>query len=66
MPPVPGARIVSADRFDVQPELHTTVIGEMIRHENDLANLRTMWLPIGQGFIANAYVTADREVHPRI
>ncbi len=35
MPPVPGARIVSADRFDVQPELHTTVIGEMIRHEND-------------------------------
>jgi hypothetical protein len=57
---------VSADRFDVPPELYTTVIGEMIQHENDLANLRTMWLPIGHGFIANAYVTADSEVHPRI
>ncbi len=57
---------MSAEGFDVKPELHTTVIGEMIRHENDLAKLRTLWMPIGQGFIANAHVTADSEVHPRI
>ncbi len=30
----------------------------MIRHENDLTNHRLMWLSIGQGLIANAYVGA--------
>lgn len=35
-----------------------TVIREMMRHENDLTNHRIMWLLIGQGFVANAYVTS--------
>src|SRR6516165_263710 len=33
-------------------------IREMIRHENDVTNHRIMWLLIGQGLIANAYVGA--------
>jgi len=41
---------------DVDPRLYTTVIREMIRHENDLTNHRTMWLLIVQGLIANAVV----------
>jgi len=45
--------------YDVQPQLYTTVIREMIRHENDVTNHRIMWLLIGQGFIANAFVTAE-------
>src|SRR5678816_570858 len=43
---------------DVEPRLFTTVIREMIRHENDVTNHRIMWLLIGQGLIANAYVGA--------
>jgi hypothetical protein len=43
---------------DVEPRLYTTVIREMIRHENDVTNHRIMWLLIGQGLIANAYVNA--------
>src|SRR5512134_2093295 len=43
---------------DVEPRLYTTVIREMIRHENDVTNHRIMWLLIGQGLIANAYVSA--------
>src|SRR5436190_13009705 len=46
---------------DVDPRLYTTVIREMIRHENDVTNHRIMWLLIGQGLIANAYVSASRE-----
>lgn len=46
---------------DVPPEQYPTVIREMIRHENDLTNHRTMWLLIVQGLIANACVTASRE-----
>jgi len=45
---------------DVEPRLYTTVIREMIRHENDVTNHRIMWLLIGQGLIANAYVSAGR------
>jgi hypothetical protein len=44
--------------YDVRPEQYTTVIREMIRHENDVTNHRTMWLLIGQGFLANAFVSA--------
>lgn len=47
--------------YDVRPDQYTTVIREMIRHENDVTNHRTMWLLIGQGFIANAYVSADNQ-----
>jgi len=43
---------------DVEPHLYPTVIREMIRHENDVTNHRIMWLLIGQGLIANAYVGA--------
>jgi hypothetical protein len=45
--------------YDVRPEQYTTVIREMIRHENDVTNHRIMWLLIGQGFIANAFVKAE-------
>lgn len=43
---------------DVDPRMYTTVLREMIRHENDVTNHRIMWLLIGQGLIANAYVGA--------
>jgi hypothetical protein len=43
---------------DVNPQLYTTVIREMFRHENDVTNHRIMWLLIVQGLIANAAVTA--------
>jgi hypothetical protein len=46
---------------DVDPQLYTTVIREMARHENDVTNHRIMWLLIVQGLIANAAVTAGRE-----
>ena len=46
---------------DVEPHLYTTVIREMVRHENDVTNHRIMWLLIGQGLIANAYVSAGAE-----
>lgn len=46
--------------YDVEPHLYTTVIREMIRHENDVTNHRIMWLLIVQGLIANAYVNAGK------
>ena len=46
---------------DVDPQFYTTVIREMIRHENDVTNHRIMWLLIVQGLIANAAVSAGRE-----
>jgi hypothetical protein len=49
---------------DVDRRLYTTVLREMIRHENDVTNHRIMWLLIGQGLIANAYVGASG--HPTI
>jgi hypothetical protein len=42
---------------DVQPENYTSVIRELIRHEDDVTNHRIMWLLVGEGFIANAYVS---------
>ncbi len=50
-----------AAMHDVEPRLYTTIIREMIRHENDVTNHRIMWLLIGQGLIANAYVSAGSE-----
>jgi hypothetical protein len=47
--------------FDVQKEQYPTIIREMIRHENDVTNHRIMWLLVGQGFIANAYVSVKNE-----
>ena len=46
---------------DVEPPLYTTVIRELHRHENDVTNHRLMWLLIGQGLIANAYVGAAKQ-----
>jgi uncharacterized membrane protein len=46
---------------DVEPRLYTTVIREMIRHENDVTNHRIMWLLIGQGLIAYSYVSAGSQ-----
>jgi hypothetical protein len=45
---------------DVEPRVYTTVIREMIRHENDVTNHRIMWLLIVQGLIANAFATAGK------
>ena len=44
--------------YDVRQDQYPMVIREMIRHENDVTNHRIMWLLVGQGFIANAYVSA--------
>jgi hypothetical protein len=32
----------------------------MIKHEDDVTNHRIMWLLVGQGFIANAFVSGER------
>jgi hypothetical protein len=47
--------------YDVKQEQYTTVIREMIKHEDDVTNHRIMWLLIGQGFIANAFVVKGLE-----
>jgi hypothetical protein len=52
--------------YDIKQEQYTTVIREMIRHENDVTNQGIMWLLIGQGFIASALSLRGVMVHPRI
>ncbi len=47
--------------YDVKQEQYAAVIRTMIRHEDELTNHRIMWLLIGQGFIANAYVFEGQE-----
>ena len=47
--------------YDVKQEQYTTVIREMIRHENDVINHRIMWSLIGQGFIADSLVTVEHK-----
>ena len=42
--------------YDVPREQYPSVIRAMIRHEDDLTNHRVMWLLVGEGFIANAFV----------
>ena len=54
---VPGVCTVSDAIYDVRPEQYASVIREMIRHENDVTNHRIMWLLVGQGFLANAYIS---------
>ena len=51
-------RLRVSDMYDVPKEQYVTVIREMIRHENDLTNHRTMWLLVVQGLLVNAYVSA--------
>jgi hypothetical protein len=43
--------------YDVPQEQYPTVIRAMIQHEDELTNHRMMWLLVGQGFLANAYVS---------
>jgi hypothetical protein len=50
---------MSDTMYDVRQEQYPTVIREMRRHEDDVTNHRIMWLLIGQGFIANAYILAE-------
>ncbi len=52
--------------YDVRQEQYPTVIREMIRHENDLTNHRIMWLLVGQGLIANAWVSVKSSAAPAI
>ena len=47
--------------YDVRQEQYATVIREFIRHEDDVTNHRIMWLLVGQGFIANAFVSTKSE-----
>lgn len=42
---------------DVSRQELPSVIREMIRHEDDVTNHRVMWLLVGQGFLANAFVS---------
>jgi len=53
--------MVSDVTYDVPRQQYPTIIRELIRHENDVTNHRIMWLLIGQGFIANAYVSVKAQ-----
>lgn len=48
--------------YDVRPEQYATVLRELIRHENDVTNHRTMWLLVVQGLLVNAYVGVRQEL----
>lgn len=43
---------------EIRKDQYATALRELLRHENDLINHRIMWLLIGLGFIANAFVTS--------
>jgi hypothetical protein len=59
-----GVCIVSDTIYDVRQEQYPTVIREMIRHEDNVTNHRIMWLLVGEGFIANAYVSVKSASAP--
>jgi hypothetical protein len=44
--------------YDVRSDQYASVVGEMIKHEDNVSNHRIMWLLIMQGLLANAYVSA--------
>jgi len=46
--------------YDVRQEQYPQVIRDLIRHEDDVTNHRIMWLLVGEGFIANAFVSQQR------
>jgi hypothetical protein len=48
--------------FDIRRDQYATALRELLRHENDLTNHRIMWLLVGQGFIANAFVANNGSV----
>ena len=48
--------------YDIRKDQYPTALRELLRHENDLTNHRIMWLLIGQGFIANAFLTTNGSV----
>jgi hypothetical protein len=45
---------------DVRQEQYPEVIRQLLKHEDDVTNHRIMWLLVGQGFIANAFVSEER------
>ena len=56
----------SRSKYDVGPEQYATVIRELIRHENDVTNHRTMWLLVIQGLLVNAYVGARQDAQAAV
>ena len=52
--------------YDIPQDQYATALRELLRHENDLTNHRIMWLLIGQGFIANAFVTTNGSVSMKL
>lgn len=42
--------------YEVRPEQYTTVIRQLLSHEDDLTNQRLMWLLVVQGLLFNAFV----------
>jgi hypothetical protein len=43
-------------RCEVAPDQYTTVVRQMLRHEDDVTNQRLMWLLVVQGLLVNAYI----------
>jgi hypothetical protein len=52
---------MSDTMYDIPQDQYPAVIREMIRHEDDVTNHRIMWLLVGEGFIANAYILVKSE-----
>ena len=48
--------------YDVRPDQYASVIRDLMKHENDLTNHRTMWLLVIQGLLVNAFVAARADV----
>jgi len=42
--------------YEVPPQQYTTVIRQLLSHEDDVTNQRIMWLLIFQGLLVNAYI----------
>ena len=51
---------MSSAVYDIPPEQYAATLRDILRHENELTNHRLMWLLVGQGFIANAYISVSR------
>ena len=42
--------------YEVPPQQYTTVIRQLLSHEDDVTNQRLMWLLVVQGLLINAYI----------
>jgi hypothetical protein len=56
--------MVSDVMYDVPQQQYPSIIRDLIRHENEVTNHRIMWLLLGQGFTANAYISAKVQDAP--